>query len=235
MKDLATRAIVADQHFLTSAGIAEILQHYIGITHALCAADFSEACAALAAGPAVGIITLDLTLPGMGGLDGVRFLRAHYPSLRIVVVSETANTDIVLGALAAGVHGYILKDMTAAAMVDAFRDVLEGKIFVPTSVSDVPLVREDRRTSLAERQDLALTTRQREVVQQLRQGRSNKEIARALDISESTVKVHMSAAFRQLGVHNRVGVLAVLDGQLNGTVRATRSAWAVPRLAAARA
>lgn len=232
---VSTLALVADTHFLTSAGIAEILHHHLGIETVKCAADFRTACALLAADPAYTMITVDLSLTGMNGLHGIRQLRSAYPALHIVIVSDQTNQAAMLSALAAGIHGYILKDMDAAAMIGAFKLVLEGKIFVPNCVSDTPAWTNTPQPTEDEATEISLTARQRDVVQHLRKGFSNKEIARALDISESTVKVHMAAAFRQLGVHNRVGVIAVLDGKMSRATRARTPEWADRRRIAVRA
>lgn len=226
MTEQMTRALVADAQFLISAGIVEILHHHVGIADVRCADDFRQACALLDAGPAYTMITLDLSLPGMSGLEGIRLLRAKHPALHIVIVSDQAHQGAMLSALAAGIHGYILKNMDSEAMIDAFKLILEGKIFVPSCVSEAQSWTQTPQPPALDQRDVSLTARQLDVIVNLRKGYSNKEIARALDISESTVKVHMAAAFRQLGVHNRVGVIAVLDEKMRSLTRSTKPEWA---------
>jgi DNA-binding NarL/FixJ family response regulator len=105
--------------------------------------------------------------------------------------------------------------MSAKDIAEAFRLVLAGHIFVPKCLSEIQPSDNDERFSVRFQREKLLTLRQRDVMKHLRDGASNKEIARALGISESTVKVHMAAAFRLLGVHNRVGAVTALDGPSN--------------------
>jgi DNA-binding NarL/FixJ family response regulator len=207
-----TRALVADAHFLSSAGIAEILRHHLGVIDVECVGDFDAVWAALSPNSQLNIMTVDLDLPGMNGLKGISLLKARYPCLHIVVVSDHAEKNVVLRGLASGIHGYLLKDMPSAEMVDAFRLTLAGQIYVPSCVAEFSGEEEQLRPTVSGGSQLTLTMRQRDVVELLRKGYSNKEIGRALDISESTVKVHMAAAFRSLGVHNRVAALTALNG-----------------------
>ena len=111
-------------------------------------------------------------------------------------------------ALAAGAHGYVPKQHSPPQMVAGFQAVLKGNIYVPASVCDEPTTAID--PSPCDGQPRLLTQRQREVLTLLTIGKSNKEIARDLMISESTVKVHLAAAFRLLGVRSRMAAAAAL-------------------------
>lgn len=174
------------------------------------AASFSEMLAVIARDPEIGLVTINLGLPGLRGGEGLRRLRMDHPSLLVVVVASTRDREPVLDALCAGVHGYIPNDLPTDEMLEAFRTVFSGHIYVPSLVSDVSATRPLAETPRAAHEN-GLTERQHQVLQLLAFGKSNKEIARMLRIAEGTVKVHITAAFRLLGVHNRVSAAAALQ------------------------
>jgi DNA-binding NarL/FixJ family response regulator len=158
----------------------------------------------------IGLLMVDARLPGMGGMEGLRRIRVHRPDLRVVVMAWHQDRAEAFEALSAGAHGYVPKDLPSPEMVHALQTVLSGQIYVPAIISDVSLKGAATTHDGAEH-DGELTVRQREVLTHLAAGLSNKEIARALSIAEGTVKVHITAAFRTLHVHNRVGAAAALQ------------------------
>lgn len=187
-----------------------MLRRDLGIDHVAEAGSFDQVLNAIAQDQTIAMVTIDLDLPGMRGLERIRQLRIDYPQLRVVIVALMCDRETMLDALCAGIHGYIPKHLPSAEMLVAFRSVLAGQIYVPPLVSDLSAKRIVPRavSSRAQR----LTDRQFKVLGLLAAGRSNKEIARALCIAEGTVKVHITAAFRTLGVHNRVSAAAALHG-----------------------
>jgi DNA-binding NarL/FixJ family response regulator len=205
-----SRAVTADQRPLCRAGLANLLKHSLGISEVIQASDFTHSLAALGRSSNLSLITVGPDLPGMRGVAGLRQLRTDYPALRVVVVAESRDRELVLEALCAGVHGYILKDTHPDEMVRAFEMVLAGRIYVPSLISDIH-PRRSVAVDAAPVGEASLTERQTEVLQLIAAGRSNKEIARTLEIAEGTVKVHITAAFRALGVHNRVSAAAALQ------------------------
>ena len=212
VRHILTHALVADAHALSAFGISDIIQHLIGRSDVKVGENFDDVVAALSGDVSFDIMTVDISLPGMDRLRGLRALREICGTTRLVVVASDSDRTTVLAALGAGIHGYVTKDMSAKDIAEAFRLVLAGHIYVPKCLSEVPTADNDDKFSVRFQRDKLLTLRQRDVMKQLRNGASNKEIARALGISESTVKVHMAAAFRLLGVHNRVGAVTALEG-----------------------
>ena len=210
MDSVISRVVVADHHPLCRAGLADLLTHRLGIGEVIQASDFPHTLAAAARSPDVGMITVSFDLPELRGVTGLRRLRTDYPSLRVVVVGESRERDIVLDALCAGVHGYILKDTPPEEMVRAFEMIMAGHVYVPSLVSDIR-ARRSVAAHMPPPGAASLTERQIEVLQLIAAGRSNKEIARSLEIAEGTVKVHITAAFRALGVHNRVSAAAAMQ------------------------
>lgn len=163
--------------------------------------------------PSIGLVTIDLGLPGLQKSAGLRDLRVRYPDVRVVVVAASRDRDVVLDALGAGVHGYIPKDVSVQETAEALRNVIAGHMYVPSFVSDLTARKEAAADASSPANDAALTSRQFEVLNLLAAGRSNKEIARLLSIAEGTVKVHIAAAFRMLGVHNRVSAAAAMQAR----------------------
>lgn len=145
-------------------------------------------------------------------VGGIRGLRRRYPRLLLAVVDWRRDREVALRAIGEGAHGYIPKDLEQDDMLHAFAQVMAGQVYVPPIVGDVDVEAPASRAPAIPAAPVAsLTERQREVLTHMSTGKSNKEIARALRISESTVKVHLAAAFRLLGVHNRVGAAARLQ------------------------
>ena len=206
------RIVVADHQPLCRAGLASLLSERLTVGELVQASDFAHALAAIARSPATTMVTVNMNLPGMNGVAGLRKLRADHPSLLLVVVGESRERDLVLDSLCAGVHGYVLKDTPVDEMSRAFESILSGHIYVPPLVSDIT-VKSCASAVLTPSSSAALTDRQFEVLKLVAAGRSNKEIARSLFIAEGTVKVHITAAFRALGVHNRVSAAAALQNQ----------------------
>ena len=201
--------MVADAQPLYRAGLVATLHNHLAAADIREEADYAGVLRGLLAAPDTRMLSVDLDLPGMTALDGVRHLRRHQPDLKVVVVAWPQARRSILNALAAGAHGYVPKQFAAAEMAAGFRSVLAGQIYVPPMVCDLPS--DARPDDMSPGHAELLTQRQREVLSLLSVGKSNKEIARSLQIAESTVKVHITAAFRLLGVHSRMAAVAALQ------------------------
>jgi len=140
------------------------------------------------------LLLLDLGLPGLGGLEGLRILHQRWPDTRIVVISGVDDLDTIHTAIGAGAAGYIVKTANAQEMLAAIRLVNAGGVYVPAYARAV-IQRRERR--------LDLTPRQREVLNLLMRGLANRDIARALGMAESTVRGHVSELLAELGARNR--------------------------------
>jgi DNA-binding NarL/FixJ family response regulator len=153
------------------------------------------------------ITLMDLRLPGMSGVDAIRTIRSRHPQSCFVVLTTYEGDEDIYQALEAGASAYIIKGMPHEALVDALRRVYAGGRFLPTPVS----------AALAARTpNSALSSREREVLQLLARGESNKMIAQHLGITEATVKCHVSVILMQLQVEDRTQ--AVLTALQRGLV-----------------
>lgn len=197
------RVLIADDHPLYRAALrGVVLEAFPGAEVTECE-DFASALDGLA-GTAVDLVVLDLTMPGIERLDGVSQVRAANPALPLIVCSAHDDPALVREAFRLGVSGYLPKSSGMAIARHALQLVRGGGIYVPSEAlgeaAPAPAVGE-----VAEQEDSsALTPRQRAVLELLEQGMSNKAIARELAIGEITVKAHVSAILRKLGVDNRL-------------------------------
>lgn len=140
------------------------------------------------------LIFLDFGLPGLDGIDGLRAFRRACPATCIVVLSAVEGAETVRQALVYGAQGYIPKSVSAEVMIDAVRQILDGVTYAPIGLQPDEGVN---------RLDDVLTPRQVEVLSEICTGRGNREIGEQLGMSENTVRAHISAIFRQLGVRTR--------------------------------
>lgn len=163
----------------------------------------------------VTLALFDLNMPGMESAASLRAVRECFPHILVAVVSASRRRDDILLALEAGAHGYIPKGLGAVELAQAIKTVRSGSIYVPVSMADLRVAEEKppalrlRSTPVVPNPDEpSLTPRQRDVLELIVQGMSNKEIARALDLGEGTVKVHVAALFRALGITSRAAAAA---------------------------
>jgi DNA-binding NarL/FixJ family response regulator len=200
-------AVVAETEDFYSAGVAAVLEHRFGYTKVLTARTLDQLLSIFATTPISLAVVAD-DLPGSDGVGTIRLLRTLYPELRLAVFSQRSDGRQVLSMLAAGAHGVISRPHAdCSELMRALHTVSEGSIFVP-AMSDGDDVEAEERTD--DHALAGLTERQQQVIKLLSDGHPNKVIARVLGISPSTVKVHVHAAFRALGVHSRLAAVAAL-------------------------
>lgn len=193
---MSARLLLVDDHALFRTGLRLIVEDHPSVGVIAEAGSIAEACALKATD--TDLVLLDIQLPGMSGLDGLRPLRQACPSARIVLVSASVAPDAIHEARGRGADGFLPKSASATDIFDAITCALQGKQCFPLlSTSASP------RAADAP----ALTTRQLEVLSLLCTGRPNKVIARDLGLSENTVRVHVAAIFAQLGVNSRSAAL----------------------------
>jgi len=160
--------------------------------------------------PELDLLLMDLTMPGMNGIDAIRTIRARAPQLPLAIVSAEENALTVAQLLALGVCGYVPKSDPPGVIVSAVRLILDGGVYVPPRLLQANTLAPGGPSARASDR-LGLTPRQLEVIRLLALGEPNKVIARHLAVSEGTVKVHLLAIFRALNVRNRTA--AVLAAQ----------------------
>jgi DNA-binding NarL/FixJ family response regulator len=154
------------------------------------------------------LILLDLNMPGMHGLNGLITLRNEAPTVPVVIVSAEEDKQIVLQAITYGAVGFITKSSPREQMTEALQQILDGNVYLPSDIirASKPEGRRNRPEDTRIPVELlsSLTRRQLLVLERMATGESNKQIAYNLNIAETTVKAHVSAILRKLGVHNRI-------------------------------
>lgn len=214
-------ALVIDDHPMfrdALAGVIEIVHAGAMIKHASSA---EEGLRLIREEGEPDVVLMDLRLPNMSGTAAIRVLKTAYKTLPIIVVSAADDPQEVLAALQAGASGMVLKSTPAGEMVIALRAILAGEVYVPATmrpqgppfaiVNKTHTSETESNSTDSEDSNGRLTLRQIEVLTLMAQGISNKVIAARLDLTEKTVKAHLTRVFKCLGVVNRTQ--AVLAAQ----------------------
>jgi DNA-binding NarL/FixJ family response regulator len=221
------KVLVADDHGLYRAGLNFLLKDQLGVDEVIEVGTLDEALDLLARQPDIDLALFDLSMPGMAGPESLSAVRATYPETYIAVISGAEDRNNVLKSVSLGLSGYIPKSLSDEEIGKALEMMLSGHIFVPPFMiagaahgpaslpSNAPVAPPTREPDGFSQLD-ALTPRQRDVLGYILQGRSNKEIARELDIAEGTVKIHLAALFGHFGAHNRTELATRAQGLMNG-------------------
>lgn len=208
------QALIADDHSLYRHGLALLLKDQLGFQEVLEAATFETAVDSIDASPDIELALFDLAMPGMQGANSLSPLQTRHPNIKIAIVAASEAKSDVLAAIAAGLSGFIPKSLPVREFVAALEFVRAGGIYVPglmkvpepqrLETSNISAAEQAPETDGANRPAPSLTPRQKEVLDCIRAGMSNRAIAEKLGISIGTVKVHVAALLTALNVRNRV-------------------------------
>ena len=206
------RVVVADDHEMVRRGLRTFLEVQGDIEVVGEAAD-GAGCVEVAEAVRPDVILLDLKMPGTDGVSALRQLAARGNPARVLVVTSFTEPDAVVPAVRAGAAGYVYKDIAPAALAAAIRSVHAGHVLLHPEVAAALAAAGPGPESAAR-----LTGRERVVLAEIARGRSNREIARILALSEKTVKTHVSAILAKLGVQDRTqaALYAVRHGLSTG-------------------
>jgi DNA-binding NarL/FixJ family response regulator len=201
-----TRVLVVDDQTVVRDGLVLLLGLLPGLQVVASAGDGEEALR-LVAEHRPDVVLMDLRMPRMDGVEATRRIKAEHPAVQIVVLTTFSDDDSVFAALQAGARGYLTKDAGAEEIARAIDAVREGEAQLDPSVQRrlVDALATGARPTRRDRRDLpdGLTQREGEVLRLIAEGRSNAEIARALFISEATVKTHINNLFAKAGLRDR--------------------------------
>ena len=194
------RVLIIDDHPLYREGIKALLSGLEPGLESMGVGTVAEAVAAANEEPAFDLILLDMNLPRVGRLEALHQIKAAFDSAAVVIVSGEEDPALILQTIDAGAAGYIPKSTDSALTIQALRVVLAHGVYLPASVLNAGASgqRHGAASAIPE-----MGPKQRSVLDRLLQGKSNKVIARELDIAEGTVKAHLSAVYQMLGVNSR--------------------------------
>lgn len=200
--------LIVDDHPIVRRAIAQDLAEFDPGCEVLLANRMDEALRLLRGGQKIDLVLLDLRLPDTAGVEGLVALRRQHPECRVVIVSAESDAPMIVRCLDLGAAGYIPKILPEGEIRSALRLVASGCAYVPPQIlaAEQPLrTRGDHDPALrsADPRRLGLTERQVDVLRLILRGLPNKLICRQLALAEGTVKVHVSAVLRALGVRNR--------------------------------
>lgn len=204
------KLIVADDHPLFRNALINAISSTFATKATIETDSFDSTCTALEQHPDTDLLLLDLHMPGNCGFLGLIQLRKSFPTLPIVVISASEELDVIRRVMAFGASAYVPKSANPADISAALNAVMAGELWVPDNLKKQVL--EHQSTEAEDDLDLAakvaqLTAQQYKVLYYLTEGWLNKQIAYDLHISEATVKAHITAIFRKLGVTNRTQVV----------------------------
>lgn len=196
------RVVLADDHGVVLAGLAALVSAPADIEVVGTAGNGREAVAAIER-LRPDVVLMDVSMPDMDGIAATREALARAPGTNIVILTSFSDRDRIVEAVEAGAVGYLLKDADPEELLRGVRAAARGESpFTPKAAAELLASQRAGRPSASSTAD-QLTPREREILRLLAQGRSNKVIARDLDIAEQTVKNHLSNIFQRLGVTDR--------------------------------
>jgi two-component system nitrate/nitrite response regulator NarL len=211
------RVLIVDDHTLFRSGVKLVLQRQEGFTVVGEAGDGLEGVKR-AKQLKPDVVLLDLHMPGTSGLEALRLLAEEVPSAQVVMLTVSEDAEDLLEALRAGARGYLLKNIDTEFLVDAIQRAARGESVMspPMACKLADAMRQPVKGVTPDGSAARLTARERDILQMLARGASNKEIARAFGLAESTVKIHVQSILRKLNLTSRVqaAVYAVEHGLL---------------------
>ena len=207
------KILIADAHALFRDGLAMRIEQIVPEATVVQAASFSQVLKILQTEKNPDMIILDIEMPDMPGLNNLREIRDLAPHTALLVVSATEDTRIIRTVLGFGVKGYISKRAEIKVFNNALKLVLDGGTYVPPDLIEATPTHKSAKDGIGIK---TLTARQAQVLDLIAQGKSNKQIAYDIGVSESTVKLHINALLRTLHVNNRTQ--AVVTAQKIGLI-----------------
>jgi len=190
------RILLADDHSLVAAGLCKLLEEEFDLVGAV---GDGRALVVTAKRERPDVILLDISMPLLNGVEAARQLQVAVPASKLIFVTVHSDSPYVVEAFRAGASGYVLKRSAASELVAAIRDVLNGNLYVTPLIAKSAL---EGILKVAEKRGPLLSTRQREVLQLVAEGKSNKDVANLLNLSLYTVETHRTHILQKLNLHS---------------------------------
>lgn len=216
---MKNKVLIADDHSLIREGMKQTFEQLLIDPQIYEASTASEVDALVAKNEKFSIIILDLRMPGADGIALVQRVCDHYADIPVVVLSASERKEDIRQAIDSGAAGFVPKSSGSEVMLNALRLILSGGTYIPRELlvaseeNDLTVNADQVSPGFAIEEIEGITQRQRDVLRLVLEGMSNKQIARELGLSENTVKVHLSAIFRVIGVSNRTQAVIALKNE----------------------
>jgi DNA-binding NarL/FixJ family response regulator len=211
---MPTRILLVDDHEIFLEGLRGLLEKHRDLEVVGRAAD-GRTAVDLARELAPDVVVMDITMPGMNGIEATRRIVAHEPRVRVVALTMHSTRRFMAEALKAGAAGYLLKESAVAELILAIRTVVEGRAYLSPRITDVLVSDYVRHVPAGGSADLsALSPREREVLQLVAEGKSTKEIAGLLHVSVKTIEAHRTQVMEKLRIRSVAGLtkFAITEG-----------------------
>ncbi len=207
---MQTRILIIEDHVLVREAMALTLAQVCEGVYCEQATNATDALALLESNPNCDLLVVDLMLPEINGFSLLGIIAKRFPDVPALVVSALDDRESIQRAMKAGASGFVSKASSSNTLVEAVRTILAGGVFTPEATTGGDGGNRSRRASQAFAERFQLTAAQGRVLELVAQGKSNRDIAEFLGLSEGTVKVHVSAILRALGVTSRAQALLMM-------------------------
>ena len=197
------KLIIADDEMLIRTGL-KIMLEAIGNVEVLALAESGRAAFEACKEDKPDVVLMDIRMPESNGIEGTKLIKEAFPEVKVLIVTTFQDTEYIVEAVQNGASGYLLKDSSPEAILDGIKVALSGKVVMDTVISEALLTNTTvEKPATFDAEKWGLTPREVELIQQVAQGLSNKEIAQTLFLSEGTVKNNISTILSKLELRDR--------------------------------
>jgi DNA-binding NarL/FixJ family response regulator len=202
------RALIVDDHPVTREGLREALSMSNEAVEVIGEAASGEEAVTVARDLSPDVVFMDVRMPGMDGIEATRRIREASPETRVILITIDESRGAISDAIQAGVSGYLLKDASPEALVDAARNAVEGNAVIHPQLTKT-FIEEVHLAESEGAKTMPLSKREREILQKVADGATTRQVATDLGISPHTVKTHLERIFEKLGANDRAQAVAI--------------------------
>ena len=213
------KVMIVDDQVILSEGIRSVLASSVALDVIATAADGKEALDLMEQGQVPDVALLDIRMPNMNGVVTTGEIKKRFPSVKVLILTTFDDSDYILSAINNGACGYLLKDISAPALIDAIKNAYAGDTILPAKIAKkitdaAKMVTSDREIKL--RKAFGLSDREVEIAVMIFEGFNNRQIASALNLSDGTARNYISAIYLKLGCDGRADAIAKMKEKLGG-------------------
>ena len=213
------KVMIVDDQVILSEGIRSVLASSEALDVIATAADGKEALDLMEQGQVPDVALLDIRMPNMNGVVTTGEIKKRFPNVKVLILTTFDDSDYILSAINNGASGYLLKDISAPALIDAIKNAYAGDTILPAKIAKkitdaAKMVTSDREIKL--RKAFGLSDREVEIAVMIYEGFNNRQIASALNLSDGTARNYISAIYLKLGCDGRADAIAKMKETIGG-------------------